>query len=101
MEVAELYKDKCWAVLNKDPSWVLGAPRKAAIAHFRFLIGHDCLRSHLYSIDFANSLNCTLCDSGQPMAAEQLVVCPALISLNSIGEHVHLWHRCYCSVWHL
>ncbi|GFW09326.1 hypothetical protein TNCV_4276541 [Trichonephila clavipes] len=53
-------KDKNWTFLNKDPSWVPGGPRKAAVAHFRLLIGHDCLISHLYRIGISNSPDCTL-----------------------------------------
>ncbi|GFT34160.1 hypothetical protein TNCV_4385511 [Trichonephila clavipes] len=72
-------KDKNWAIFNKDTSWVPRAPRKAALAHFRLLTGHYCLRSHLYRIGIADSPDCTLFDSGQPMTAEHLVVCLALI----------------------
>ncbi|GFT16711.1 hypothetical protein TNCV_1333311 [Trichonephila clavipes] len=86
MKVAELSKDKNWAILNKDPSWVPGAPKKAAVAHLRLLTGYDCLRSHLYRIGIANSPDCTLWDSVQPMTVEHLVECPALISLNSTVE---------------
>ncbi|GFW69653.1 hypothetical protein TNCV_489971 [Trichonephila clavipes] len=86
MEVAEMSKDKTWAIMNKNPSWVPGAPRKAAVDHFRLLTCHDCLRSHLYRIGVIDSPNYTLCDTGQPMTAEHLIVCPALINLNSIVE---------------
>ncbi|GFX48526.1 uncharacterized protein LOC103524116 [Trichonephila clavipes] len=86
MEVAELSKDKNWAILNKDSSWVPVAPRKASVAQFRLLTGHDCLRSYLYRIGITNSPDCTTCDSGQHMTAEHLVVCPALISRNSFVE---------------
>ncbi|GFX82426.1 hypothetical protein TNCV_2871071 [Trichonephila clavipes] len=50
-----------------------GAPRKAAEAHFRLLTEHDCLRSHLCSIDNAISLEFALCNSGQPMTAKHLI----------------------------
>ncbi|GFU76284.1 hypothetical protein TNCV_527641 [Trichonephila clavipes] len=86
MEILELTKDKNWALWNKDPFWVLGAPRKAAVAHFRLLTGHDCLRSHLFRIGITNSPDCSLCDSGQPMTAEHFDVYPGLISLNSTIE---------------
>ncbi|GFU66139.1 hypothetical protein TNCV_2858121 [Trichonephila clavipes] len=64
MEVAELSKDKNRKILNKDLSWVSGAPRKAAIVHFRLLTVHDCLRSHLYRIGIANSPDCILVTLG-------------------------------------
>ncbi|GFU41218.1 hypothetical protein TNCV_1848141 [Trichonephila clavipes] len=86
MEVAGMSKDKDWEILNKEPSWVSGTHRKVAVAYFRLLTGHDCLRSHLYGIGIADSPDCTLCDSEQPMTTEHLIVCPALISLNSIVE---------------
>ncbi|GFW27812.1 hypothetical protein TNCV_766931 [Trichonephila clavipes] len=70
-------------ILNENLSWVSGAPRKATVAHFRPLKWHDCLRSHL---GIADSPDCTLGDSGQPMTTEHLVVCHALINLNSIVE---------------
>ncbi|GFV26128.1 hypothetical protein TNCV_4887591 [Trichonephila clavipes] len=72
--------------LEREVVLVLTAPRKAAAAHFRLLTGHDCLRSHLYRIVFTDSPDCTLCDSDRPMTAEHLVVCPALINLNSTIE---------------
>ncbi|GFS47930.1 hypothetical protein TNCV_3598991 [Trichonephila clavipes] len=62
------------------------SPSQAAVAHFKLLTGHGCLRSHLYRIGIANSPDCTLCDSGHPMTGEHLVVCPALISLDSTVE---------------
>ncbi|GFU50817.1 hypothetical protein TNCV_2495211 [Trichonephila clavipes] len=86
MEVNEMSKDKDWAIFNKDPSWVPGAPRKAAVAHFRLLTSHNCLRSYLYRIGIVNSPDCTLWDSGQLLTAGHLVVCLALINLNSIVE---------------
>ncbi|GFV36695.1 hypothetical protein TNCV_1033711 [Trichonephila clavipes] len=65
MEAEEISQDKNKAILNENPSWVPEASRKATIAHFRLLTGHYCLRSHLYRIGIADSLNCTLCDSGR------------------------------------
>ncbi|GFV78842.1 hypothetical protein TNCV_4079421 [Trichonephila clavipes] len=85
-QVAEMSKYKNWTILNKDPSWLPGAPRKAAVTDFRLLTGHVCLNLHLYRIGIANSPDCTLYDSDQPMTAEHLVVCPALTNLNSIVE---------------
>ncbi|GFS63392.1 hypothetical protein TNCV_2309081 [Trichonephila clavipes] len=82
MDVA---KDKNWEILSKDPSWVPGPPRNSAVAHFRLLTSHDCLRSHVYRIGAANSPDCLLCDSGLPMSAEHLIVCPAIIRLSSIA----------------
>ncbi|GFV54022.1 transposable element Tcb1 transposase [Trichonephila clavipes] len=81
------------ALVNQrpDPSWVLGAPGKAAVAHFRLLTGHDCQRSPLHRIGIANSPDCTLREFGQPMTSEHLVMCPVLISLNSIVE------KCRCA----
>ncbi|GFX95916.1 hypothetical protein TNCV_2084961 [Trichonephila clavipes] len=66
MEAAEMSKDKNWAILNENPSW---APRKAAVAHFRLLTRHDCLRYNLYRTGIANSPDCTLCDSGHRLTA--------------------------------
>ncbi|GFU52382.1 hypothetical protein TNCV_3958961 [Trichonephila clavipes] len=86
MEVTELSKDKIKAILDKNPSWVPGAPRKAVVVHFRLLTGHDCPRSHLYRIGVADSLDCTLRDSGHSMTTEHSVVCPARISHNSNAE---------------
>ncbi|GFU25195.1 hypothetical protein TNCV_3360921 [Trichonephila clavipes] len=86
MEDAEISKDKNWAILNENPSWVPGASGRAAVAHCKLLTEHDCLRSHLYRSGITDSPGCTLCDSGQLMTAEHLAMCPALISLNSIGE---------------
>ncbi|GFS70400.1 hypothetical protein TNCV_4182311, partial [Trichonephila clavipes] len=43
MEAAEMSKNKNWAILSENSYWVPEAPRKAAIAHFRLLTGHDCL----------------------------------------------------------
>ncbi|GFU11955.1 hypothetical protein TNCV_3265551 [Trichonephila clavipes] len=45
MEVAEMSKDKNWVILNKNSPWVPRAPRKAGVAHFILLTGHNCLRS--------------------------------------------------------
>ncbi|GFW09227.1 hypothetical protein TNCV_2101811 [Trichonephila clavipes] len=78
--------DKNWAILNKNPFCVPGAPMKPAVAHFRLLTGHGCLRSPLHRIGIRYSPDCTLWDSGQPMTGEHLVMCPALISLNSTVE---------------
>ncbi|GFW19887.1 hypothetical protein TNCV_3561901 [Trichonephila clavipes] len=63
MEVAEMSKDKNWTILNENPSWMTGDPRKAAVAHFRLLTGHGCLRSHLDRIGIIDSPDCTLYDS--------------------------------------
>ncbi|GFW69430.1 hypothetical protein TNCV_487791 [Trichonephila clavipes] len=71
MEAAGISKDKNWTISNKNPSWVPEVPRKSSAAHFRFLAGHDCLRSHLYRIGIADSPDNTLCDSDQPMTSEQ------------------------------
>ncbi|GFX47425.1 hypothetical protein TNCV_1734121 [Trichonephila clavipes] len=71
---------------EQNPSWVPDAPRKAAVVHFRFLIGHDCLRSHPYRIGIVDPPDSTLCDSGQPMTTEHSDVGLPLISLNSIIE---------------
>ncbi|GFW47601.1 hypothetical protein TNCV_583131 [Trichonephila clavipes] len=60
MEVAYMSKDKTWANLNKNPSWVPGPPCKAAAAHFRLLIWNNCLRFHLFSIGITDSPNCTV-----------------------------------------
>ncbi|GFV22612.1 hypothetical protein TNCV_2078031 [Trichonephila clavipes] len=54
----DVSKDKNWSILNKDPHWVPGDPRKAAVAYFRLLTCHDCLRSHLYRIGIADSPDC-------------------------------------------
>ncbi|GFS92714.1 hypothetical protein TNCV_1161381 [Trichonephila clavipes] len=86
MEVTEMPMVKSWAIFNEKLSWVPGAPRKAAVDHFRLLTGNDCLRSHLYRIGIAYLPDCTLCYSDQSITSEHLVVCPALISLNSIVE---------------
>ncbi|GFX17843.1 hypothetical protein TNCV_2292921 [Trichonephila clavipes] len=59
MEVAEIPIDKNWAILNKNPSWVPGGPRKAAVAHLRLLTGHDSPRSHIYKISITDSPDCT------------------------------------------
>ncbi|GFV86479.1 hypothetical protein TNCV_2156721 [Trichonephila clavipes] len=50
MEVAEMSRYKKWVILNGNPFWVPGAPRKAAVAHFRSLTGQYCLKSPLYRI---------------------------------------------------
>ncbi|GFU50280.1 hypothetical protein TNCV_301131 [Trichonephila clavipes] len=50
IEVVEMLKDMNWAFLNENPSWVPGAPRKAAVANFKLLTGHDCLRYLLYRL---------------------------------------------------
>ncbi|GFT18277.1 hypothetical protein TNCV_710841 [Trichonephila clavipes] len=42
------------------------------------------LQALTQKIGIADSSDSTLCDSGQPMTAEDLVVCPALISPNSM-----------------
>ncbi|GFS57830.1 hypothetical protein TNCV_2909221 [Trichonephila clavipes] len=76
MEAVEMSKDQNWAFLNDNPSWVHQAPRKADVAHFRHLTGYYSLRSHLYRIGIADSLDCTLYDSGQPMTIEHLVTFP-------------------------
>ncbi|GFX53190.1 hypothetical protein TNCV_361851 [Trichonephila clavipes] len=66
--------------------WVPRTPRKAAAAYFTLLTGHDCLRSHLSRIGITYSPDCALWESGQPKTAEHLVMCPALICLNSTVE---------------
>ncbi|GFU16486.1 hypothetical protein TNCV_836571 [Trichonephila clavipes] len=75
MEVVEMSKDKNWTVFNKNPVWVPVASRKAVVVHFRPLTGHDCLRYHLYRIGIADSPDCTLFGSDQPMAAEHFWSC--------------------------
>ncbi|GFW04335.1 hypothetical protein TNCV_877081 [Trichonephila clavipes] len=42
MEAMEMLKDKNWAILNENPSWVPEAPRESAAVYFRPLTGHDC-----------------------------------------------------------
>ncbi|GFT75762.1 hypothetical protein TNCV_3125551 [Trichonephila clavipes] len=86
MGIVEMLNGTNWKTLNKKLSWVLEVPRKSAVAHSRLLIGHDCLRSHLYRIGITDSLNCILCDYGQPFTTEHLDACPTLISLDSIVE---------------
>ncbi|GFV32301.1 hypothetical protein TNCV_1675871 [Trichonephila clavipes] len=49
-EAAEMSKDKNWAILNENPSWVPEASRKAAVVPFRLMTGHDCMRYHHYRI---------------------------------------------------
>ncbi|GFX76178.1 hypothetical protein TNCV_2144821 [Trichonephila clavipes] len=78
MEAAEISKDKNWAIWNENPSWAPDASSKAAAVHFRLLTGHDYLRSHLYRNSITDSLDCTLCNSGQPMTAEHSDVHPAV-----------------------
>ncbi|GFS90462.1 hypothetical protein TNCV_4096751 [Trichonephila clavipes] len=85
-EATEMLKGKNLASFNENPSYVPGATRKVAVAHFKLLTGHDSLRFHLLRIGIADSPDCTLLDSGQPLTSEHLVVCPALTSLNSIVE---------------
>ncbi|GFV83341.1 hypothetical protein TNCV_1900671 [Trichonephila clavipes] len=77
MEVAEMSKNKNWAILNKNPYWV---------DCLDCLTAFDCLKSHVCRIRITDSPECALCNSGQPMTIEHLVVCPALISLNSTVE---------------
>ncbi|GFX31404.1 RNase H domain-containing protein [Trichonephila clavipes] len=84
IEATEMSKDKNWTILNENPSWVPEAPVKAAVAHFRLLTEHGCLRSHLHRVGIADSTDCTLCNSAKN--GELLVVCPTLVSLNSIVE---------------
>ncbi|GFV03474.1 hypothetical protein TNCV_5060151 [Trichonephila clavipes] len=77
------YCNEILILFPNTPSNALRAPRKAAVAHFRLRLStdHDCLRSHLGRFGIADSLDCALCDSGQPMTTEHLAVCPALISV--------------------
>ncbi|GFX78773.1 hypothetical protein TNCV_1919061 [Trichonephila clavipes] len=77
MEAAEMSKDKNWAILTKNPS---------CVARFRLLTGHACLRSHLYRIVIADTLDCTICDSGQLITTEHSDMCPALNSFNYTVE---------------
>jgi ribonuclease HI len=85
-EAAETSKNKKWAILVENPDCVPEAPRKAAVAHFRLLTGHDCLRSHLFRIGIADSAVCTLCDSGRTMTAEHLDECSALNGFTDFVE---------------
>ncbi|GFV26573.1 hypothetical protein TNCV_2102381 [Trichonephila clavipes] len=82
LKAAEISKDKSCAIWNENPSWVPEAPRKGAVARLRLLTEHDCVRSHLYRIGIADSPDCILCDSGQPMVTERLDVCPTLKGFN-------------------
>ncbi|GFX38472.1 uncharacterized protein TNCV_2344451 [Trichonephila clavipes] len=68
---------------------VLGSPEdptKAAVARFRLLTGHDCMKSHLYRIGITDPSDWNFCDSGQPMTTEHLDVFCALKSYSCIAE---------------
>ena len=42
-------------------------PRKSAVAKFRLITGHDCLRRHLHKIGVFTSANCVLCSKEEEM----------------------------------
>ncbi|GFX23781.1 hypothetical protein TNCV_3597231 [Trichonephila clavipes] len=85
-EASEISKDKSWGILYENLSLVSEAPRKAAAARFRLLTGQDCTRFHLYQISIADSPDCTLWDSSQPITAEHLEMCLALNGLGCVIE---------------
>ena len=53
-------------------------PRRKAVAEFRMLTEHDCLRKHLHPICIYNSPLCCLCNQDVIMDADHLKTCIAL-----------------------
>jgi hypothetical protein len=70
--------------LIKKPDIIPDLPRKASVAKFRLLTGHDCLSEHLHRIGCADSPICPLCSHQQPMNAAHLITCPAVEASNDI-----------------
>ncbi|KAI5754580.1 hypothetical protein M8J77_009716 [Diaphorina citri] len=75
---------KKWQPLVENPNIIPNLPRKAAVAHFRLLTGHDCLAQHLHKINIKDSPICPLCSLNAPMNSSHLNFCPALEASNDI-----------------
>ena len=69
---------------NLDSTWknkitpISDCPRRKAVAEFRMLTGHDCLRKHLHRIGIYNTPLCCLCNQDVIMDVDHLKTCIAL-----------------------
>jgi ribonuclease HI len=82
-EAYHVTRAKSWSSLC-GAHCVPNSPRAAAVAEFRLLTGHDCLRAHLFRFNLTDSPTCILCDSGQDMTVAHLNECSALLDSNCI-----------------
>uniref|UniRef100_A0A8D8WWH0 Reverse transcriptase n=1 Tax=Cacopsylla melanoneura TaxID=428564 RepID=A0A8D8WWH0_9HEMI len=77
---------KKWQALVKNPDIIPNLPRKASVANFRLLTGHDYLSQHLHRIGIKDSPNCPLCPLNSPMNQSHLNSCPAMEASSTIEE---------------
>ncbi|KAI5720833.1 hypothetical protein M8J77_012264 [Diaphorina citri] len=75
---------KKWQQILNNHDIIPNLPRKAAVAHFRLLTGHDCLAEHLHRFGLKTSPICSLCSLNSPMNSVHLNSCPALEASNDI-----------------
>ncbi|KAI5738059.1 hypothetical protein M8J77_002519 [Diaphorina citri] len=75
---------KKWQQILNTHDIIPNLPRKAAVAHFRLLTGHDCLAEHLHRFGLKTSPICSLCSLNSPMNSVHLNSCPALEASNDI-----------------
>uniref|UniRef100_A0A8D8WMZ3 Uncharacterized protein n=1 Tax=Cacopsylla melanoneura TaxID=428564 RepID=A0A8D8WMZ3_9HEMI len=78
--------DKNWKEIINNPDIIPELPRKAAVATFRLMTGHDCLAQHLNRIGCKDSPICPLCSDNALMNAEHLAVCSDLSGSTNIVE---------------
>ncbi|KAL1453463.1 hypothetical protein WDU94_007599, partial [Cyamophila willieti] len=77
-----------WEALVKTPDIIPNIPRKASVAKFRLLTGHDCLAEHLHRIGCMDSPLCPLCSLQTPMNGDHLRDCPATeASTDIVGKY--------------
>ena len=75
----EKSEDKQWSVLLKKENKIPEYPRRAAVAKFRMLTGHDCMSAHLNRLNLAPSKECLLCKKPETvMDGNHLEICEDL-----------------------
>ncbi|XP_071033001.1 uncharacterized protein [Parasteatoda tepidariorum] len=67
---------KSWRHVSS--SLIPDKPRRDAVATFRLYTGHDCLSAHLYCIGLSTTRFCPLCNSGEKLDRDHLLLCGAL-----------------------
>uniref|UniRef100_A0A8D8ULK8 RNase H type-1 domain-containing protein n=1 Tax=Cacopsylla melanoneura TaxID=428564 RepID=A0A8D8ULK8_9HEMI len=77
-------ENKSWKNLIETPNIIPELPRKAAVASFRLLTGHDCLNHYLHRLRIKDTPICPLCTQDAVMDAEHIVICPALLDYDNI-----------------
>ncbi|KAI5717804.1 hypothetical protein M8J77_011529 [Diaphorina citri] len=82
--IQEEAKNTKWKDILTTPNIIPELPRKAAVAKFRLLTGHDCLAQHLNRIGCRDTPTCPLCNQNENMNADHIAVCPNLTNNDNI-----------------